>query len=118
VPEFAGNKFKYVKDCLDTGWVSSIGAYVDRFEHDIAAFVGSKYAVAMVNGTAALHLALLLAGVKPGDEVIAPALSFVATANAIAYCQAIPHFVDISLCTVGMDPQKQNCILTRSRTTS
>jgi perosamine synthetase len=106
VPEFVGNEWKYVKDCLDTGWVSSVGAYVDRFERDTAAFVGAGHAVAVMNGTAALHLALLLAGVKPGEEVIAPTLSFVATANAIAYCHAVPHFVDISSVTLGMDPAK------------
>jgi perosamine synthetase len=106
VPEFRGNEWSYVKECLDTGWVSSVGAYVDRFESDMAAFVGAKHAVAVVNGTAALHLALLLAGVKPGEEVIAPALSFVATANAIAYCHAVPHFADISPTTLGMDPNR------------
>jgi perosamine synthetase len=106
VPEFVGNEWKYVKDCLDTGWVSSVGAYVDRFERDIAAFIGANHAVAVMNGTAALHLGLLLANVKPGEEVIAPALSFVATTNAIAYCYALPHFVDISPVTLGLDPAK------------
>ena len=95
-----------MKECLDSGWVSSVGSYVDRFERDVATFVGAKHAVAIVTGTAALHLALLLAGVQPGEEVICPAMSFAATANAIAYCHAEPHFVDISPVTLGMDAQK------------
>ena len=93
-PEFAGREWDYVKDCIDTGWVSSAGVYVDRFESDLAAVTGAKHAVAVVNGTAALHLALLLVGVRPGDEVIVPTLTFVATANAVAYCGALPHFAD------------------------
>jgi perosamine synthetase len=103
-PEFAGNEWQYVKECLDTGWVSSTGSYVDRFERDLAAFVGTGFAIACVNGTAALQIALLLAGVQPGDEVILPPLTFVATANAVAYANAIPHFVDIEASTLGMDP--------------
>jgi len=105
-PEFSGNEWKYVKDCIDTGWVSSVGSYVDRFEHDLQDYTGANYAVATMNGTAALHLALILAGVKPGHEVIMPTLGFVATANTIAYCHAIPHFVDISEDTLGLDPVK------------
>lgn len=103
-PRFAGLEWDYVKECLDTGWVSSVGAYVDRFERDLAAAFGVKRAVAVVNGTAALHMALMLAGVKPGDEVLIPALTFVATANAVAYCGAVPHFVDSSWTTLGLDP--------------
>ncbi|MAN80231.1 MAG: aminotransferase DegT [Rhodospirillaceae bacterium] len=105
-PRFAGREWEYVKDCLDTGWVSSVGAYVDRFERDLAEMTGADHAVATVNGTAALHLCLIAAGVRPGDEVIVPALSFVATANAVAYCHAQPHFADIQPDTLGLDPDK------------
>lgn len=104
-PLFAGNEWSYVKECLDTGWVSSVGKFVDRFEYDLAAFTGAKHAVAVVNGTAALHVALRLAGVQPNDEVLIPALTFVATANAVAYCSATPHFVDSEECTLGLAPQ-------------
>ncbi|MBA3935958.1 MAG: LegC family aminotransferase [Planctomycetes bacterium] len=102
-PEFAGNEWAYVKECLDTGWVSSVGAFVDRFERDLAAFTGSPFAVVTVNGTAALHVALLLAGVVPGDEVLIPSITFVATANAVAYCGAVPHFADSEERTLGID---------------
>ena len=105
-PVFAGNEWAYVKECLDTGWVSSAGAYVDRFEADLAAYTGVRRAVAVVNGTAALHIALLLAGVARGDEVLVPALTFVATANAVAYCGAVPHFVDSEERTLGLDAGK------------
>lgn len=103
-PEFSGNEWAYVKECLDTGWVSSVGKYVDEFELRLAEYTGARHAVAVVNGTAALHIALELAGVKEGDEVIVPALSFVATANAVAHCGAIPHFVDSAQDTLGIDP--------------
>jgi perosamine synthetase len=102
-PRFAGNEWAYVKECLDTGWVSSVGRFVDRFESDLAAYTGAVHAVAVVNGTAALHVALRLAGVQPGDEVLIPALTFVATANAVAYCGATPHFVDSEERTLGVD---------------
>lgn len=105
-PEFAGNEWRYVKECLDTGWVSSAGRFVDRFEKEIASYTGAAHAVAIVNGTAALHVCLMLAGVRHGDEVIAPALTFVATANAIAYCGAVPHFADCEERTLGLDPVK------------
>ncbi len=110
-PEFSGNEWTYVKDCIDTGWVSSVGAYVERIEKDLAAYTGAKFAVAMVNGTAALHMALIVAGVEAGDEVIAPTLSFVATANAIAYCHATAHFVDIEEATLGLDAVKLDAYL-------
>jgi perosamine synthetase len=103
-PEFAGNEWAYVRDTLDTGWVSSSGSYVDRFEGMLAERTGVSRVVATSNGTSALHLALLLAGVKPEDEVLTPALTFVATANAVAYCGAVSHFVDASELTLGMDP--------------
>lgn len=105
-PNFSGNEWAYVKECLDTGWVSSVGKFVDRFEEDLAAYTGIKRAVAVVNGTAALHICLLLAGVRPGDEVLMPALTFVATANAASYCGAVPHFIDSEEKTLGIDPRR------------
>jgi aminotransferase in exopolysaccharide biosynthesis len=102
-PRFRGNEWIYLKECLDSTFVSSVGKFVDRFEGDLAAFTGAKRAVAVVNGTAALHVALLLAGVETGDEVLLPALTFIATANAVAYCQATPHFVDSEERSLGMD---------------
>lgn len=107
-PSFSGNEWKYVKDCLDTGWVSSVGKYVDRFERDLEVYTGIKHAVATVNGTAALHLCLELIGLQPYDEVLLPALTFVATANAVCYCKAIPHFVDSTEVTLGLCPDKLN----------
>ncbi|MDO9235818.1 MAG: LegC family aminotransferase [Aquabacterium sp.] len=102
-PRFRGNEWAYLKECLDSTFVSSVGKFVDRFEDDLAAFTGAKRAVAVVNGTAALHVSLLLAGVNAGDEVLLPALTFIATANAVAYCQATPHFVDSEERSLGMD---------------
>ncbi len=104
-PRFRGNEWAYLKECLDSTFVSSVGAFVDRFEADLAAYTGAKRAVAVVNGTAALHVALRLAGVEPGDQVLLPALTFIATANAVAYCQAQPHFVDSEDRSLGMDAQ-------------
>jgi perosamine synthetase len=103
-PSFSGNESKYVQECLDSTFVSSVGKFVDRFEKEIAQYTGSKYAVAVVNGTAALHISLLMAGVKSGDEVLVPSLSFVATANAVCYSGAIPHFVDSEEPTLGINP--------------
>ena len=94
VPEIRGNEWTYVKECLDAGWVSSVGSYVDRFERMVADNVGAKYAVATVNGTAALHIALLVAGVEPEDEVLVSTLTFIAPANAIRYAGAWPVFID------------------------
>ncbi len=102
-PRFHGNEWVYLKECLDSTFVSSVGKFVDRFEDDLANFTGAKRAVAVVNGTAALHVALRLAGVEAGDEVLLPALTFIATANAVAYCQATPHFVDSEERSLGMD---------------
>ena len=102
-PCFNGNEWLYLKECLDTTFVSSVGKFVDRFEANLAAFTGAKKAVAVVNGTAALHLSLRLAGVEAGDEVLLPALTFVATANAVSYCNATPHFVDSEERSLGMD---------------
>ena len=103
-PRFYGNESKYVQECIDSTFVSSVGKFVDRFEKELADYTGAKYAVAVVNGTSALHIALLLAGVKSEDEVLVPTLSFVATANAVRYCGARPHFVDSEQQTLGMDP--------------
>ena len=103
-PLFCGNELKYLHECINSTFVSSVGKYVDRFETGLADFTGANHAVAMVNGTAALHMALMLAGVQPQDEVLVPALTFVATANAVRYCGAIPHFVDSEEHTLGMDP--------------
>lgn len=105
-PSFEGNENTYVSECVESGWVSSVGKFVDRFEDDLAQITGASHVIAVVNGTAALHLALLLVGVEPSDEVLVPAISFVATANAVSYCQASPHFVDISERTLGLDPGK------------
>ncbi|MFX0560595.1 LegC family aminotransferase [Tepidibacillus infernus] len=105
-PFFGGNEWNYVKECIDSGWVSSVGQYVDRFEHALAELTGVKYVVATVNGTAALHISLKLVGVKSNDEVLIPDMTFVATANAVKYLGAIPHFVDISEKTLGLDPHK------------
>jgi aminotransferase in exopolysaccharide biosynthesis len=103
-PIFKGNEKKYVLDAIDSTFVSSVGSYVDKLEVEICDYTGSDYAVAIVNGTSALHLSLLLAGVCEGDEVITQPLSFVATSNAISYCKAIPHFVDVDKETLGLSP--------------
>ena len=105
-PSFTGNEWLYLKECLDSTFVSSVGKFVDRFEVELAAFTGARHAVAVVNGTAALHIALKLAGVKADDEVLIPALTFVATANAVTYCGATPHFVDSDESTMGVDATK------------
>lgn len=110
-PEFSGNEWNYVKECIDTGWVSSVGKFVDQFEQQLAEITGVKRAVAVVNGTAALHVALQLTGVGRDDEVIVPALTFIATANAVCYCGAIPHFVDSEHATLGLDPRKLDAYL-------
>jgi aminotransferase in exopolysaccharide biosynthesis len=102
-PSFEGNEWLYLKECLDSSFVSSVGKFVDRFESDLASFTGAKHAVAVVNGTSALHIALKLAGVRTDDEVLIPALTFVATANAVSYCGATPHLVDSEESTLGMD---------------
>ena len=103
-PKFYGNERKYVLDTIDSTFVSSVGEYVDKFESMICEATGAKYAIAVVNGTNALHLALLLSGVKKNEEVLTQSLTFVATANAISYCDAIPHFVDVDKETMGLSP--------------
>lgn len=105
-PTFNEQEVEYVTDCIETGWVSSVGAYVTRFEEDLAKFVGVKRAVAVVNGTASLHIALKAVGVEAQDEVLMPSLTFIATANAVSYLQAVPHFVDVNEETLGVDPVK------------
>jgi perosamine synthetase len=112
-PHFQGNEWKYLKECIDTGWVSSVGAYVERFEEDLAAFTGMKRAVVVVNGTSALHVCLRLVGVERDDEVLIPTLTFVATANAVTYLGAIPHLVDSEKQTLGMDSDKLHDYLHR-----
>ncbi len=103
-PVFAGNEINYLEECIKSTFVSSVGPFVERFERMLEEITGARRAVAVVNGTAALHVCFRLAGVEPGDEVMSPALTFIATTNAIAYCGAIPHFVDSSPVTLGMDP--------------
>lgn len=103
-PKFIGNEKKYLNECIDSTFVSSVGKFVDKFEKDFASYVGSKYAIATVNGTAALHISLLLAGVKDDDEVITQPLTFIATCNAISYCKAKPIFIDVDIDTMGMSP--------------
>ncbi len=103
-PKFIGNEKKYLNECIDSTFVSSVGKFVDQFEEMIASYTGAKYAVATSNGTSALHISLLLANVQEGDEVITQALTFVATCNAISYCNAIPVFVDVDKDTMGLSP--------------
>lgn len=105
-PEFRGNEKAYVLDCIETGWVSSVGAYVDRLEADLARITGVERAVAVVNGTAALQVCLEVAGVQAGDEVLTPALTFIASANAVSYVGATPHFIDSEERTLGVDAAK------------
>lgn len=103
-PTFAGKEKDYLNECIDTTFVSSVGKFVDRFEEDMARYTGAKRAVVCVNGTEALHMALMLAGVKADDEVITQPLSFVATCNAISYIGAHPVFIDVDRDTMGMSP--------------
>jgi perosamine synthetase len=105
-PEISGNEWRYIKECLDTGWVSSAGSYVTRFEDMTAGYVGTKYAVATVNGTSALHVSLIVSGVQPGDEVIVPTLTFIAPVNTVKYCGAEPVFMDCNVDNLCVDVQK------------
>ncbi|MDO6471591.1 LegC family aminotransferase [Maribacter sp. 1_MG-2023] len=105
-PYFAGNEKKYLNECIDTTFVSSVGKFVDKFEKDIATFTGSKFAIATVNGTSALHIALQLAGVERDDEVLTQSLTFIATCNAISYIGAHPIFIDVDKNTMGLSPEK------------
>lgn len=106
VPLLGGNEWKYVKQCLDANWVSSSGLFIEQFETQIAEYVGAKYAVAIVNGTSALHIALMVTGVKPDDEVILPTLTFIAPANAVRYAGAWPVFMDVEPDYWQIDPEK------------
>lgn len=106
VPEIRGNEWAYIKECLDTNFVSSVGPFVDRFEAQLSEYVGAKYAVATSTGTAALHIALLVAGIKPEDEVLVSTLTFIAPVNAIRYAAAWPVFIDAEPAYWEMDPQK------------
>jgi len=103
-PVFAGNEKQYLIDCIDSNFVSSVGKKVTEFEEKIAAFTGARFAIATMNGTAALHIALMMAGVTHDSEVITQALTFIATCNAVAYCGASPVFVDVDRHTLGMSP--------------
>jgi len=103
-PRFIGNEKKYLNDCIDSTFVSSSGQYIEMFEENIAKFAGAKFAIATTNGTSALHIALILSGVKSGDEVITQPLTFVATCNAIKYCGANPIFIDVDRETLGLSP--------------
>lgn len=105
IPTFRGNEKKYLNECIDSTYVSSVGKFVDLFEEKIAEYTGSKYAVVCVNGTNALHLSLILAGVKSNDEVITQPLTFIATTNSITYANAIPVFVDVDKDTMGLSPK-------------
>jgi perosamine synthetase len=104
-PVFFGNEKKYLNECIDSTFVSSVGKFVDRFEEMVAEYTGAKYAIATVNGTAALHIALKLAGTDEQSEVITQPLTFIATCNAISYCNATPVFVDVDRDTMGLSPQ-------------
>ena len=101
-PRFNGREKEYLLDCIDSTYVSSVGAYVDRFEAMLADYTGADFAIATVNGTSGIHTALRLAGVESGDEVITQSLTFIATANAISYCGATPCFVDVDRDTMGL----------------
>lgn len=113
-PVFLGNEKKYIEECIDSTFVSYVGTYVTKFEEMTSNYTGAKYSVAIVNGTAALQIALQVAGVKPGDEVITQPLTFVATANAISHCSARPVFVDVDMDTMGMSPEKLNDWLSKN----
>lgn len=113
VPVLAGKEWEYIKDCLDTGWVSSAGSYVTNFEEKIARYVGTSHAVATVNGTAALHVSLIGCGVSPGDEVIVPTLTFIAPINAVRYCGAEPVFMDSNKDNLCLDIRKTKEFLER-----
>ena len=103
-PKFIGNEKKYLNQCIDSTFVSSVGRYVDEFEKKIANYTGAKYAIATTNGTAALHISLILSSVDQGDEVITQPLNFIASCNAIKYCNANPVFVDVDRDTLGLSP--------------
>src|SRR6195952_3459407 len=104
-PHMGGEEFNFVKEAFDTNWIAPLGPHVNGFEHDLEQFTGSKYAAALSSGTAALHLALIMLGVKPGDEVICQSFTFSATANPIVYLGATPVFVDSEKSTWNISPE-------------
>jgi len=110
-PVFFGNEKKYLNECIDSTFVSSVGKFVDQFEKMLADYTGAKYAIAVVNGTAALHIALKLVGVDENTEVITQSLSFIATCNAISYCGAKPIFIDVDKDTMGLSPDSLSIFL-------
>jgi len=112
-PVMAGNEWKYIKECIDTGWVSSAGKFVDSFAEKFAEYVSVSHAVPVVNGTAALHISLIALGLGPDEEVLVPTLTFAATANAVVYCNAQPVFMDVAEDTLGLDIQKVEDFLTK-----
>lgn len=112
VPEIKGNEWKYIKECLDTNWVSSVGSYVDRFEDEFAKYLGAEKAVVTMNGTAALQLAMVTLGIGEGDEVIVPSMTFISSVNSIKYTGAEPVFVDICKDTFVMDAEKIEELIT------
>jgi perosamine synthetase len=113
-PLIGGNESRYVRQCLETAWVSSAGQFVNEFERKLCEVTGARFTVAVVNGTTGLHVALMLASVERDTEVLMPSLTFVATANAAAYCGAVPHFCDVSEETLGLDPERLQSHLEQS----
>lgn len=103
-PRFIGNEKKYLNDCIDSSFVSSIGKFVDEVEQKIAKYTGAKYAIATTNGTSSLHISLILANIDHNSEVITQPITFVATCNAISYCNAAPIFIDVDKNTMGLSP--------------
>jgi len=115
-PKFIGNEKKYLNQCIDTTFVSSVGKFVDKLEKKIAKYTGAKYAIATTNGTSALHISLILAGVEQDDEVITQPLNFVASCNAISYCKAKPIFIDVDKDTMGLSPSALKFFLEENTT--
>jgi perosamine synthetase len=115
-PKFIGNEKKYLNKCIDSTYVSSVGNFVSEFEKKIAKYTGAKYAVATTNGTSALHISLILSGIKCGDEVITQPLNFIASCNAISYCNAKPIFIDVDRDTMGLSPKALNLFLSEHTT--
>ena len=113
-PKFIGNEKKYLNQCIDTTFVSSVGKFVDTFEKKIAKYTGAKYAIATTNGTSALHISLILAGVGQDDEVITQPLNFIASCNAISYCNAKPIFLDVDRDTMGLSPHALSIFLEKN----
>ena len=114
VPKFIGNEKKYLRECIDSTFVSSVGKFVDQFEKKIAKYTGARYAIATTNGTSALHVSLILAGVEKNNEVITQPLNFVASCNAISYCNAKPIFIDVDKDTMGLSPSKLKFFLEKN----